>query len=141
MTASHIIAAIMAGEFGQDDLRAISDALRAAYKIDGERRLIQARTTLREGQHVILFGLRPKRLNGVLGTVTNFRASAARADLTVTGPTWASRKNNGDVIHGIPLVCMKPDPARAKWPVNATAKRKALDRVVRGSRSRKGGGR
>ena len=92
-------------QFTPDELRLINDALHIAYRRDRARRLDEAQSSINGGEKVRLSGLRPKHLNGIIGKVGRFNSTQTRADITVeSSMSWHKRK--GDLLHGVPLVCM-----------------------------------
>jgi hypothetical protein len=106
-----IVRAILRGNWDEDQLRMFSDALRHTYKMGRQQRLVDAQTSLRSGQTVTLKGIRPRRLIGVTGTLENFRIGATRADVRVIDANWNARYHRGDLIRGVPLICLDITPS------------------------------
>lgn len=110
MNINELITAILRGGWNEEQLRMISDALRHTYKVGRQQRLTDAQHSMCNGQHVMLKGIRPRRLIGVTGTVENFRIGATRADLRVIDANWNARYHRGDLIRGCPLICFELIP-------------------------------
>lgn len=64
-----------------------------------------AAQTLKIGERCSISGIRPKRLNGTIGTITRFNSTNTRADLAVES-SYDSIRPKGAPIYGVPLVCL-----------------------------------
>ena len=109
MTPHEIIRALATGDFEAEELTAINEALRLAYRHDRQRRLDKALETINGGCLVEITGrIRPAKLLGVQGTVGKFNSTWTRADIHVTGGTrFGLAYGLGQIIRGVPLVCLK----------------------------------
>jgi hypothetical protein len=64
-----------------------------------------AAQTLKIGERCSISGIRPKRLNGTVGTIISFNRTNTRADLKVE-TSYDALRPKGAPIYGIPLVCL-----------------------------------
>lgn len=105
--AEDIITLLTTRTFNQSEIEAINDALRVAYKNNRQVRLEAAQEEVHVGGTVQIEGIRPKNLNGSQGKVLRINGGWTRADIELTS-TRTSMRRAGEVVSGVPLVCLKP---------------------------------
>lgn len=105
LTADEIVKALMQGDV-DSDLDKVYNACRDRQKIVGRKNLL----TLREGAKVELFGLSPKTLNGLQGTIkatpAGRRRNTTRFDVQLDHEIIL-RNQLTTVVHGVPSECIK----------------------------------
>jgi hypothetical protein len=138
MNAIEIAREIVRGNFTPDDHRVISDALRAAYRRDRQVRLEKAQEELNQGDTVRISNIRPRILDGAVGTVGRMNGSMTRVDVTITMPLWGRNSWKypvGKVVHGVPMSCLTKVEKHAPEDVTRGLKRARRSRLQRARRN------
>jgi len=98
ISGNDILAALIRGELTDAQVIGVVNENRRRKNAE---KLLKAQT-LKIGERCKISGIRPKRLNGTIGTIAGFNRTNTRADLKIANNSIA----DGSMIYGIPLVCL-----------------------------------
>lgn len=103
MKSKELIEKIIGGSYDSAELSDISSAVRSAQDINKQRTVAVMKATLRAGDKVILSGLRPKAINGLICTVGKINRTRVYVDM----PTDSrAGRFSGSKSIGVPLSCV-----------------------------------
>jgi cell shape-determining protein MreC len=103
---------IIDADLSKDDINALWSVLKDKYKLIKSVQLAKAKANLSVGDRVVTRGLKPKYLNGLIGTVNKIKKTRADIELSdelkkdsMGGFQWRKYVING-VFYGIPIACL-----------------------------------
>jgi hypothetical protein len=106
MTGKEILDALISGEVTDAE---VIEAVNEARRRERSEKVMAAQNTLRHGSVVVIHGITPKRLNGTIGEICGFNKTHTRADLKVERSSDPFGYRTGEIVRGIPLVCLETE--------------------------------
>ncbi len=103
MKAEDLIRQVVTGNYTDAELADINSAVRSALDISRQRNAAVMKATLKAGDSVVLSGLSPKSLNGLVATVVEVKKSRVRVDMP---SDFRAGRFSGSKGVGVPLNCV-----------------------------------
>lgn len=90
----------------EDDIRVLGDALRSAIRLQQQSRALEARAQIIPGTtKVALRNIKPKYMNGLVGTITSVEGNKVHVLLDSAPPVVPGRKRWSQQLT-VPLSCL-----------------------------------